>query len=133
MSRCLFIVLGTIELNEIKYARKIIYHVFLVWTGKSIPRAYCSTGGTALIGVHPHQEHTKDTYISTLPFSSEILNTTHKAQSVFSLKYTQNSAYFLANSFVLHYKYDIPYTNMYVINTRCMDIYKITFDPNTFY
>jgi len=40
-SRCLFIVLGNIKLNEIKYARKSIYHVFLVWMGKSIPRASC--------------------------------------------------------------------------------------------
>jgi len=42
-SRCLFIVLGTIQLNKIKYARKRIFQVFLVWMGKSIPRATCST------------------------------------------------------------------------------------------
>jgi len=43
-SRCLFIVLGTIQLNEIKYARKSIYHVFLMWMWmeKSIPLDSCS-------------------------------------------------------------------------------------------
>ena len=39
MSRCLFIVLGNTKSNEMKYARKSIYHVFLVWMEKSITRA----------------------------------------------------------------------------------------------
>ena len=62
-------VLGTIQLNETKYARTSIYHVFLVQIGKSIPRAQCSIGGdeacrvtTLLHEVRGHQEHMKDTY-----------------------------------------------------------------------
>jgi len=38
----LFIVLGTIKLNEIKYGNTSIYHVFLVWIGKAIHQALCS-------------------------------------------------------------------------------------------
>ena len=46
--RCLFIVLCHIELNQIQYARKSIYHVFLVYMGKSNPRASCSKAVTLL-------------------------------------------------------------------------------------
>jgi len=68
----LFIVLGPRELNEIKYAKKRIYHLFLVWIEKSIPRASCSKAVTRLAidaalspqdgFSHPQQEHMKDTY-----------------------------------------------------------------------
>jgi len=44
----LFIVLGNIKLNEIKYERKNIYHVRVPGVDGKI---------------HPHQEHMKDTYI----------------------------------------------------------------------
>ena len=53
----MFIVLGNIKLNEIKYARKSIYHVFLV----TAYAAQCPRDGFS----HPHQEHMKDTYIPT--------------------------------------------------------------------
>jgi len=42
ISRCLFIVLGTIKLNEIKYARKSIFHVLRTPSGWIFP----STPGT---------------------------------------------------------------------------------------
>jgi len=42
-SRCLVIVLDTIPFNKIKYARKSIYHVFLVWMGKSNPGLRAAT------------------------------------------------------------------------------------------
>jgi len=58
--RCLFIVLDIIKLNEIKYARKSIYHVFLVWMA-SLVTAYAALRPRNGFS-HPHQEHMKDTY-----------------------------------------------------------------------
>ena len=63
--RCL---LDIIYLNEIKYARKSIYFVFLVWMGQSIHRASCTKAVMRLAlrprngCSYPHKEHMKKTY-----------------------------------------------------------------------
>ena len=62
-SRCLFIVLCTIKLNEIKYARKSIYHVFLVWMW-SLVTAYAALRPRDGFS-NPHQEYMKYTYNSS--------------------------------------------------------------------